>query len=265
MNTKNLVILVVIMTKFTLVFDIYPDFYLFVDLNGVLVKNSKIKAFKKLGIEALGNPHLKDRLFEFMNYIDEEPDNTDIYFQGKKFPTFLCEWQRGNLTCQEITDFIITCADKNRSFFKSKTEQKLIKKIAEFFLPKKNVEVSKPSTSMINLVKKLKNKKSKHKYEVFLTTNFDTQTFAEIKKAFPEIVNLFDKDKIIISGKIGYIKPEYEFYDYIVKKFNLNPNNCCLIDDTIENVEGAKKYGIKGIQYKNTSQVMRDLKKINFL
>lgn len=53
------------------------------------------------------------------------------------------------------------------------------------------------------------------------------------------------------SYKIGYIKPEKEFYDYIQSALNLKPQELLLIDDTIENVEGAKQCGWHTYHYKN--------------
>jgi FMN phosphatase YigB (HAD superfamily) len=239
---------------------------LFFDLNGVLVKTSKLKAFKKLGMEAIGYPNLKSRFIEFMNFIDE--NKSEIMFQGQKFPTFLCEWQKGNKTCKETTDFIASSAEKNLDFFKSKTEQKLIKKSAEFFLPENHVEINKPINSMIHIVKQCKNKKDKKGNPintVFLTSNFDKETFELIKKAFPQISDLFDEDKIIISAEIKQIKPDKEFYLHIIDKFKLKKEECTLVDDTLENAQGARSIGINAIHHRNTYQTLKELKKIKAL
>jgi len=247
-----------------------PKNYLFIDMGGVLIKTSKLKAMNYLGAKCMAFPNLKERFFEFMNSIDLQnkikPDGAR--FQGSHLPSFLCKWQKGLMSSKEVSDYIVNAVDSNTSFkFKNKTEKALIRKSAELLLPKNNLLVTQLRKSMIELIVKCKNKKDKNGDPVnilFLTSNCDVQTYDLLKKEYPEIFEAFDEDKIIISGAIKAIKPHKDFYDYVLKKYALDPkkHKITLIDDQQENLKGAQACGINGILHKDTAKTFRLLKQM---
>ena len=53
------------------------------------------------------------------------------------------------------------------------------------------------------------------------------------------------------SYKIGYVKPEVEFFSHIEKSIELEPKDLLLIDDLQENIMSADKCGWKTYHYKN--------------
>jgi putative hydrolase of the HAD superfamily len=50
-------------------------------------------------------------------------------------------------------------------------------------------------------------------------------------------------DSIQYSAQIGAKKPEPEFFRAVASRIGLSPNEMLLIDDTVENVQGAKAVG----------------------
>jgi putative hydrolase of the HAD superfamily len=48
---------------------------------------------------------------------------------------------------------------------------------------------------------------------------------------------------IFTSSKIGYVKPEKEFYKHIQEKLTLDGKSILLIDDTKSNIDAAQNYG----------------------
>ena len=47
----------------------------------------------------------------------------------------------------------------------------------------------------------------------------------------------------------------------MIKKLNLNTNECYFIDDNIDNIEIAKKHGIKGFVFNNSiNDLINDMK-----
>lgn len=58
-------------------------------------------------------------------------------------------------------------------------------------------------------------------------------------------------DGCFASYQIGFIKPEKEFYAYIQNSLNLKPEELLIIDDTLENVERAKKCNWNIYHYNN--------------
>ena len=70
------------------------------------------------------------------------------------------------------------------------------------------------------------------------------------------IEEVFDKeylDDIIISAEINRIKPNRDFYQYILDKYDIKAHELLFLDDSKVNVDGAKELGI------NTIKVDRDM------
>lgn len=94
----------------------------------------------------------------------------------------------------------------------------------------------------------------------------DKDIFNKIKDKYPNIIlliatnhisyikeyinNSFDTSKlddIIISSQINRIKPNSNFYKYILDKYNILPHELLFIDDNIENIESASTLNINTI------------------
>lgn len=61
-------------------------------------------------------------------------------------------------------------------------------------------------------------------------------------------------DDVLISAEIHKVKPNADFYEHILHKFNINSNELLFLDDNIENIECANKLGINTIKVnKNTN------------
>lgn len=71
----------------------------------------------------------------------------------------------------------------------------------------------------------------------------------------------FDVDDVIISAEINKIKPNLDFYQFILDKYNLNSNELLFLDDNIENVESAKKLGINTIKVKKDMTLLNEIEK----
>jgi len=53
----------------------------------------------------------------------------------------------------------------------------------------------------------------------------------------------------VISEDIQCMKPSREFYEILVKRLGENPEDILFIDDKEDNIEGAKKVGLKTLRY----------------
>ena len=65
-----------------------------------------------------------------------------------------------------------------------------------------------------------------------------------------------------VSAHYGVGKPDKEFYEILLKKYNLNRDECIFVDDVLENVLGAEKIGIKAIQFKSVEQLRKEVSKL---
>ena len=104
----------------------------------------------------------------------------------------------------------------------------------------------------------------------------DKNIFLKLKKEFNNIIFIVasnhvsyvkeyisktfnNLDDIVISAEIGSIKPNKEFYEYILNKHNIKPNELLFIDDNIDNVNGASIIGINTIKVDKTTDLFKEL------
>jgi putative hydrolase of the HAD superfamily len=69
-------------------------------------------------------------------------------------------------------------------------------------------------------------------------------------------------DDIIVSGEVGYIKPEPEIYWMAAERLGAGLHQCVFTDDREPYVDAAEAVGMKGIVYKDFSQFRHRLEEI---
>ena len=105
------------------------------------------------------------------------------------------------------------------------------------------------STEMYELIKELKNKG----YKLFLCSNA-----AESFHKYEDSIEAFKLlDAKIVSADIKKVKPDKEFFEYVLNTYNLKPEECFFIDDLAQNVKGAYECGIDGYQYNGNVELLR--------
>ncbi len=68
-------------------------------------------------------------------------------------------------------------------------------------------------------------------------------------------------DRIFISTKMHMAKPDKEAYQYVLKQLKVKPAESIMVDDRAENLGPAKSIGMNTIQYKNSRQFAKEIKK----
>ena len=63
----------------------------------------------------------------------------------------------------------------------------------------------------------------------------------------------------ILSYKERVIKPSQEIYELLTNRYNLIPGECVFLDDTIANVEAARKHGYNAIIFKDCDSGLKEL------
>ena len=111
------------------------------------------------------------------------------------------------------------------------------------------------NSELIDIIKKLKNK-----YRVVLASNNNPKTVSIVRAKYEELLNLFEKT--YFSFEIGLCKPDKEFFLYILRDLGLDRENVLFIDDKLENVQSAKKIGMKSIQFESSTQIIKELSKL---
>ena len=106
------------------------------------------------------------------------------------------------------------------------------------------------STELYELIKELKDKG----YKLFLCSNA-----ADSFHKYEDSVEAFKLlDAKIVSADIKAVKPDREFFDYVLKTYDLKAEECFFIDDLAANVKGAYECGIDGYQYNGNAGLLRE-------
>ena len=100
-------------------------------------------------------------------------------------------------------------------------------------------------------------------YKVWLLSNTNPkhiQDELENKYVFPQLV-----DGAVYSYDVGLRKPHKSIYIKACELAKVHPSKSVFIDDLIENIDGAKKVGIKGIHYTDIETLNKSLKELGII
>ncbi|MDX5586193.1 MAG: HAD family phosphatase [Aureibaculum sp.] len=105
----------------------------------------------------------------------------------------------------------------------------------------------------VTLLNKLK---QANNHRLYALTNWSAETFPVAMQRY-EFLQHFEG--ILVSGEEKTIKPFRKIYEILLERYQINPLMSVFIDDNLENVEVAKKFGIKGVHFKSTQQLREEL------
>lgn len=69
-------------------------------------------------------------------------------------------------------------------------------------------------------------------------------------------------DKLFLSHKIGYRKPDPKSYNFVIKSLKIRPEEAIFIDDDQKNIEAANSLGLNGVLFKSENQTISDVKNL---
>ena len=104
-------------------------------------------------------------------------------------------------------------------------------------------------------------KKVKEKNEtvkVIIATNHLSFVRNFIGKSF----NVSYLDDLIISAEIHKIKPNSDFYEYILNKYSIDSKELLFLDDNIDNINAARMLGINTIKVEKTTDLIKEIVKL---
>ncbi|MBI2597893.1 MAG: HAD family phosphatase [Candidatus Diapherotrites archaeon] len=105
-------------------------------------------------------------------------------------------------------------------------------------------------------IPQLVNSLKKKNYKIALLTNQNAEVADFLSKRYG-LNRLFSEQ--IVSGKVGIKKPDKAIYSYALNRLKVRPKDTFFIDDSEENVLGARKLGIKGIRFQSVEQVAKSV------
>jgi len=96
-------------------------------------------------------------------------------------------------------------------------------------------------------------------YKTALVSNIGHQS---LERRFSE-KELHDSfDAVVISGDVGYVKPEAEIYLQAARKLGVAPDECIMVDDRERHCSGAEDVGMRAVLYQNFAQGKQDIEKL---
>ena len=108
----------------------------------------------------------------------------------------------------------------------------------------------------IDIFKKIKDKYNNIK--IIIATNH----VSFIRNFIGETFGVDYLDDILISAEIHKIKPNSEFYRFVLQKYKIKPGELLFIDDNVNNINSAKNLGIETIKVDENSNIFDEIEKI---
>jgi len=99
-------------------------------------------------------------------------------------------------------------------------------------------------------------------YPLAALSNWSSETFPRIKDQY-EFLSWFSP--LVISGYIGYKKPDPEAYQIMLHELDLDAGDCVFIDDMEKNIQEAQRQGFEVIRFSSSEQLREDLVDLGLL
>ena len=108
-------------------------------------------------------------------------------------------------------------------------------------------------------VEVFKQLKESGNYKIYALTNWSAELFPIALKRY-EFLHWFDGR--VVSGEERMRKPFPEFYQLILDRFHLTPEETLFIDNSLRNEQAAREIGLKTLHFKSPAQLKEDLRRL---
>ena len=92
----------------------------------------------------------------------------------------------------------------------------------------------------------------------YAITNFSGPKFVLAQKLYPFLAGF---DGAIVSGDERLLKPQPEIYNLLLSRYGLTAGDCIFIDDSRDNVEGARAVGMHAIHFAEPMDLAAELRR----
>ena len=147
-----------------------------------------------------------------------------------------------------------------RLFGPNLSDDDYLKKAKEIVCNEKNIVNT--TEVLINKLYKVKDKdifkkikKINSKVKVVIATNH----VSFVKEFINSHFDINYLDDLIISAEINRIKPNLDFYEFILDKYKINANELLFLDDNIKNINGANVLGIQTIKVEKNNDLVSEI------
>jgi 2-haloacid dehalogenase len=116
-----------------------------------------------------------------------------------------------------------------------------------------------PIQGTVEIFKQLKESGN---YKIYALTNWSAELFPIALNRY-EFLHWFDGR--VVSGEEKMRKPFPEFYQLILNRFQLTPEETLFIDDSARNTNGAKEHGLNTLLFRSPEQLKEELVRMKIL
>ncbi|MGX0974892.1 2-haloacid dehalogenase [Roseovarius sp. MBR-51] len=95
-------------------------------------------------------------------------------------------------------------------------------------------------------------------HRLWALTNFSADTWPQALHLHPDLTTLFEG--IVVSGHERMVKPDREIFDLLCTRANAAPEACYFIDDSADNVAGARAAGWQAHHFTGPEGLHADLR-----
>ena len=99
-------------------------------------------------------------------------------------------------------------------------------------------------------------------YPLYGFSNWSAETFPLVRTKH-DFFDLFDD--MVISGEVGFAKPEPEIYQILLEKIGRPAQECLFIDDSLPNIQQANKIGFATIHFQSPPQLEEELIELHLI
>jgi putative hydrolase of the HAD superfamily len=97
------------------------------------------------------------------------------------------------------------------------------------------------------------------RYRTWLASNTNQAHYEWILARFPRVA--FFRDAAL-SYELGVMKPHPDYYEKVIRKFEIVPAHSVFIDDLEQNIEGALRAGMNAVLFRGREQLLDDLRRL---
>jgi 2-haloacid dehalogenase len=116
-----------------------------------------------------------------------------------------------------------------------------------------------PIQGTVEIFKQLKESGN---YKIYALTNWSAELFPIALNRY-EFLHWFDGR--VVSGEEKMRKPFPEFYQLILNRFQLTPEETLFIDDSARNTNAAKEHGLSTLLFRSPEQLKEELVRMKIL
>jgi 2-haloacid dehalogenase len=91
---------------------------------------------------------------------------------------------------------------------------------------------------------------------LYALSNWSAEMFPHAEAAY-DWLQLFDG--VVVSGRVGMIKPDREIFDHLLQRYDLQASDILFIDDHEPNVVAARSYGIRAHHFRGAAGLRAEL------